>query len=83
MDYVDGASRCQLSTHDDNEHYGLLDDTGERGTALWLRWSGTVDVELVVLADCQAVSRRVDGEGCCLFTGHAGQHTWEDTLEDA
>ncbi|MCJ1680572.1 hypothetical protein MTF65_25130 [Streptomyces sp. APSN-46.1] len=80
---VDRAVQCQLSTHDDGEHYGLLDDLGEYGTALWLRWHGRTEAELVGRADCPVVAPGPDGEGCCLFAGHAEQHTWEDALEEA
>ncbi|MDQ0934513.1 hypothetical protein [Streptomyces turgidiscabies] len=78
---VDRAVQCQLSAHDDGEHYGLLDDVGEYGTALWLRWLGRAEVELVVLPDCPVVAPGLDGEGCCLFADHTERHTWEDTLE--
>ncbi|MFS8364849.1 hypothetical protein [Streptomyces sp. CWNU-52B] len=75
--------QCQLSAHDDGEHYGLLDDLGEYGTALWLRWSGRTDVDLAVLPDCPVAAPGADGEGCCLFAGHAEQHSWEDVAEEA
>ncbi|MFJ6725973.1 hypothetical protein ACIQPQ_13770 [Streptomyces sp. NPDC091281] len=75
---VDGAVQCQMSAHVDGEHYGLLDDDGEPGTARWLRWLDAADGEPVVLPDCPVVSPGPDGEGCCLFVGHAERHTWED-----
>ncbi|GAB3958910.1 hypothetical protein GCM10028832_16530 [Streptomyces sparsus] len=78
---VDSAVQCQLSTHDDGWHYGLLDDLGEYGTALWLRWLGSAEVKLTVLPDCPVAAPGPDGEGCCLFAGHAHQHTWDDTRE--
>ncbi|MVO89357.1 hypothetical protein GPA10_32550 [Streptomyces sp. p1417] len=78
---VDSAVRCQLSAHG-GAHYGLLDDLGEYGTALWLRWQEKTDVDLVVLPDCPAVAPSPDGEGCCLFVDHAERHTWEDTLAE-
>ncbi len=77
---VDSAVQCQLSAHEDGEHFGLLDDV-EYGTALWLRWRGTTAMALVVLADCPVVGPGADGEGCCLFAGHTEQHTWQDTME--
>ncbi|MFJ5739576.1 hypothetical protein [Streptomyces microflavus] len=80
--YVDGAVQCQLSAHDDGDHFGLLTDTCAYGTALWLRWHGTTDAELVVLPDCPVAAPGPDGGGCCLFAGHAEQHTWEDTPEE-
>ncbi|WP_371630089.1 hypothetical protein OG892_22380 [Streptomyces sp. NBC_00341] len=78
--YVDRAVQCQLSAHE-GEHFGLLTDTCAYGTALWLRWHGTDEAELVVLPDCPVVAPGPDGEGCCLFAGHAEQHTWEDALK--
>lgn len=75
--------QCQLSAHDDGEHYGLLNDLGEYGTALWLRWQEKTDVDLIVLPDCQAVASGPDGEACCLFADHTEQHTWEDNPEEA
>ncbi|WP_037801399.1 hypothetical protein [Streptomyces sp. LaPpAH-108] len=79
---ADSAVQCQLATHDDGEHYGLLHDVGEYGFALWLRWCGSTDVESVALPDCPAIAPGPDGEGCCLFVGHIERHTWEDTLEE-
>ncbi|MFE5711432.1 hypothetical protein ACFQ7J_11490 [Streptomyces sp. NPDC056501] len=79
---VDRAVQCQLSAHDDGEHYGLLDDLGEYGTALWLRWQERTEVGLVVLPDCPVVAPGPDGEGCCLFACHTELHTWENTLEE-
>ncbi|WP_332328187.1 hypothetical protein [Streptomyces sp. WMMC940] len=76
------AVQCQLATHSDGEHSGLLDDLGEYGTALWLRWRGAAEVELIVLPDCPVVSPGPDGEGCCLFADHADQHTWQDAVEE-
>ncbi|MFH8684447.1 hypothetical protein [Streptomyces lydicus] len=78
---VDRAVQCQLASHDDGGHCGLLDDLGEYGTALWLRWLGRTEVELVVLPDCPVVAPGPDGEGCCLFAGHTGRHTWEGVSE--
>ncbi|MFE6000063.1 hypothetical protein ACFQ6C_24885 [Streptomyces sp. NPDC056454] len=80
--YIDRAAQCQLSAHDEGEHFGLLTDTGAYGTALWLRWHGTDEAELVVLPDCPVAAPVFDGEGCCLFADHAEQHTWEDALEE-
>ncbi|TGN78128.1 hypothetical protein E5083_13150 [Streptomyces bauhiniae] len=77
-DHVDRAVQCQLSTHD-GDHFGLLGDDGMRGTALWLRWHGMSEAELVVLPDCPELG----GEGCCLFADHAEQHTWEGTQGEA
>ncbi|MFD3792650.1 hypothetical protein [Streptomyces cyaneofuscatus] len=79
---IDRAVRCQLSVHDDGQHSGLLTDTGTYGTALWLRWHGTEEAELVVLPDCPVTAPGPDGEGCCLFAGHAQQHIWEDALKE-
>lgn len=76
---VDSALQCQLATHDDGEHYGFLYDLGEYGTALWLRWKGRTEVDLVVLTDCPVIAPGPDGDGCCLFAGHAEQHTWAAT----
>ncbi|MFJ6786232.1 hypothetical protein [Streptomyces angustmyceticus] len=80
--YVDRAVQCQLSAHDDGEHYGLLAEVGEYGAALWLRWRGTTAVGLGVLPDCPVVAPGSDGDGCCLFAGHTERHTWEDVLEE-
>lgn len=73
---VDSAVQCQLSAHSGGRHYGLLDDVAY-GTAMWLRWYET-SVDLAVLPDCPAVAPGPDGDGCCLFAGHAGQHTWAE-----
>ncbi|MFE1171604.1 hypothetical protein [Streptomyces sp. NPDC058773] len=74
---VDSTVQCQLCAHEDSQHYGLLDDL-EYGTALWFRW-GAAGTELAVLADCPVPDAQGPGrEGCCLFAGHAGQHTWEE-----
>ncbi|MBV7245687.1 hypothetical protein KDV96_17750 [Streptomyces sp. MW-W600-10] len=80
--YIDKAVQCQLSAHDAGEHFGLLTDTGAYGTALWLRWYGTAETELIVLPDCPVIAPGPDGEGCCLFADHAKQHTWEDAPEE-
>ncbi|MEU1893459.1 hypothetical protein [Streptomyces pristinaespiralis] len=79
---IDRAVQCQLSAHDEGQHFGLLTDAGAYGTALWLRWHGTDEAELVVLPDCPVAAPGPDGEGCCLFADHAKQHTWEDALEE-
>ncbi|MFF3092099.1 hypothetical protein [Streptomyces cyaneofuscatus] len=81
--YIDRAVQCQLSAHGEGEHFGLLTDDGAYGTALWLRWHGTDDAQLVLLSDCPVVALGADGEGCCLFADHAKQHTWEDAPEEA
>lgn len=73
---VDRAVQCQLSTHDDDRHYGFLDDLSY-GTALWLWWHGA-GVGLAVLSDCSTADLRPGGEGCGLFAGHTEQHTWEE-----
>ncbi|MEU0378493.1 hypothetical protein ABZ093_14505 [Streptomyces cyaneofuscatus] len=78
---VDRAVRCQLSTHEGDEHYGLLAELDIYGTALWFRWRGTY-VDLVVLRDCPVAAPGPDGEGCCLFADHPKQHTWEGTPEE-
>ncbi|MGW7492177.1 hypothetical protein [Streptomyces sp. NPDC054786] len=78
--FADSVVQCQLSAHEDGEHYGLLDDL-EYGTALWFLWCGT-DMDLVVLPDCPVAGPGPDREGCCLFADHAEQHTWEDTVEE-
>ncbi|MFJ4870769.1 hypothetical protein [Streptomyces sp. NPDC088757] len=80
--YVDRAVQCQLSAHEDGDHFGLLSDAGPYGTAVWLRWHGTGEAEPVVLPDCLVAAPGPDGEGCCLFAGHAKQHTWEDAPEE-
>ncbi len=73
---IDSAVQCQLPGHSHGSHYALLDEAGP-DTALWLRWNGT-EVELRVLADCTSIAPRHDGDACCLFSGHADRHTWED-----
>jgi hypothetical protein len=78
---VDRATECHLSAHADGWHYGLVAELEEYGIALWLRWHGTTEVALVVLPDCPVAAPGPGGDGCCLFAGHAGQHTWQDTLE--
>ncbi|MFJ8848007.1 hypothetical protein ACIRFF_34480 [Streptomyces cyaneofuscatus] len=79
---IDRAVQCQLSAHDDGQHSGLLTDAEAYGTALWLRWHGTDDAQLVLLSDCPVTAPGPDGEGCCLFADHAKQHTWEDALKE-
>ncbi|MFI1223915.1 MULTISPECIES: hypothetical protein [unclassified Streptomyces] len=79
--YIDRAAQCQLSAHDEGEHFGLLTDACAYGTALWLRWHELTETELVVLPDCPVAAPGPDGDGCCLFTDHAQQHTWEDARE--
>ncbi|MCH0542177.1 hypothetical protein I3F58_22020 [Streptomyces sp. MUM 203J] len=81
--YIDRAVQCQLSAHDEGGHCGLLTDAAAYGTALWVRWHGPDETELVVLPDCPVTASGPDGEGCCLFADHAKQHTWEDALEEA
>lgn len=78
--YIDRAVQCQLSAHDEGEHFGLLADVGAYGTALWLRWHGPDEAELAVLPDCPVSAPGPDSEGCCLFADHTAQHTWEDAL---
>ncbi|MDN3296862.1 hypothetical protein QWM81_23000 [Streptomyces ficellus] len=80
--YIDRAVQCQLSAHHDGEHSGLLTDAGAYGTAVWLRWHGTTEGQLVVLPDCPVSAPGPDGEGCCLFADHAKRHTWEGALEE-
>ncbi|MFB7518354.1 hypothetical protein [Streptomyces sp. NPDC056144] len=80
--YIDSAVQCQLSTHDESDHFGLLTDSGAYGTALWLRWHGPDVAELVTLPDCPVAAPGSDGEGCCLFADHIARHTWEDELEE-
>ncbi|WP_137229953.1 hypothetical protein [Streptomyces sp. BPSDS2] len=77
----DRAVQCQLSAHEGDEHYGLLAELDEYGTALWLRRHGP-HVALAVLRDCPVTGSGPDGEGCCLFAGHPEQHTWEDAQEE-
>ncbi|KOG10405.1 hypothetical protein ADK34_35530 [Streptomyces viridochromogenes] len=79
---IDRAVQCQLSAHDEGEHFGLLTDAGAYGTALWLRWRGPDETELVGLPDCPVAAPDPDGEGCCLFADRVKQHTWEDALEE-
>lgn len=79
---VDRAVQCHLSTHNGDEHYGLLGDLVEYGIALWLRWRERTEVDLVVLPDCPVAAPEPGGDGCCLFAGHTEQHTWEDVLEE-
>ncbi|MER7912571.1 hypothetical protein [Streptomyces sp. NPDC096068] len=74
--------QCQLSAHDDAEHYGLLSDAGPYGTALWLRWSGSTEAGPATLPDCPVASSGRDPEGCCLFAGHPERHTWQDAREE-
>lgn len=77
------ATQCQLSTHDDSDHFGLLSDDCAYGTALWLRWFGPDGTELLMLPDCPVAAPKPDSNGCCLFAGHTEQHTWEGTSEEA
>ncbi|MFJ8331037.1 hypothetical protein [Streptomyces sp. NPDC094437] len=78
---VDGALQCQLCTHEDGEHYGLLDEA-EYGSALWLRWRGSTGTELAVLPDCPVADPGPGGEACCLFAGHVESHTWAGVGRD-
>ncbi|WP_370413884.1 hypothetical protein [Streptomyces fradiae] len=79
---MDRAVQCQLPVHVGDDHYGLLTDVGEYGTALWLRWRGSAEAELAVLSDCSVVAPGPDRDGCCLFAGHSTHHTWEDAPEE-
>ncbi|GAA2260196.1 hypothetical protein GCM10010232_59000 [Streptomyces amakusaensis] len=76
-EHVDNLVQCQLLAHDDSDHHGFLAELDEYATALWLRWHGEAKVKLVALTDCPLTGPGPDAEGCCLFAGHAGQHTWE------
>lgn len=80
--HIDRAVRCQLSAHDEGEHFGLLTDVDAYGTALWLRWWESDEAELVVLRDCPVAAPGPDGDGCRLFVDHTAHHTWEDVLEE-
>ncbi|WP_460037624.1 hypothetical protein [Streptomyces cavourensis] len=80
--YIDRAVRCQLSAHDESEHFGLLTDSGAYGTALWLRWHGPDEAQVVVLPDCPVAAPGPDGDGCRLFADHTAQHTWQDAVEE-
>ncbi|MCK8680563.1 hypothetical protein M1O15_24825 [Streptomyces lichenis] len=75
---VDRSVQCQLGAHGDGEHFGLLDDEQEYGTALWLRWRGDGQVAPAVLADCPTAEPGADGKGCSLFARHAAPHTWTE-----
>ncbi|MFE2294577.1 hypothetical protein [Streptomyces sp. NPDC059452] len=79
---VDRAVQCQLPAHESNEHHGLLAELATYGTALWLRWRGT-GTDLIALPDCPVAGPGTDGEGCCLFAGHAELHTWQNAPEPA
>ncbi|MFJ3743164.1 hypothetical protein ACIPV8_03890 [Streptomyces albidoflavus] len=75
---VDAAVQCRLAaSHAGSEHYGFLDET-DRGTALWLRWSGADQISLTTRTDCPGTGPLPHGDACCLFAGHPGPHTWED-----
>ncbi|MFE2291290.1 hypothetical protein [Streptomyces sp. NPDC059452] len=69
---VDRAVQCQLSAHEDDEHYGLLAELATYGTTLWLRRRGT-GTDLIALPDCPATGPGPDEEGCCLFADHTMQ----------
>ncbi|WTG62073.1 hypothetical protein OH797_18625 [Streptomyces anulatus] len=79
-DPLDRAVQCHLSAHEGDEHYGLLAELGQYGTALWLRWHGS-DVDVAVLPDCPVIGTGSGsgGDACCLFAGHVERHSWEDT----
>lgn len=79
---VDSMVQCQLSAHGEGEHYGLVGDLGEYGTALWVRWSEMTAVDQVTLPDCPATAPGRDGDACCLFVGHSDRHTWEEAPEE-
>ncbi|WP_433406678.1 hypothetical protein [Streptomyces sp. CA-146814] len=81
---VDRALQCQLSSHEGDEHYGLLAELATYGTALWLRWRADY-VNLVVLRDCPVTGPEPepDSQGCCLFAGHPEQHTWQNAPGEA
>lgn len=77
---LDRAVRCHLSAHEGDEHYGLLAELDQYGTALWLRWHGS-DVDVAVLPDCPVTGSGSgsgsSGDACCLFAGHVERHSWE------
>lgn len=79
---LDRAVQCHLSAHEGDEHFGLLAELGQYGTALWLRWHGS-DVDVAVLPDCPVIGTGSGsgsgGDACCLFAGHVERHGWEDT----
>lgn len=77
---ADRTVQCQLANHQSGDHYGFLDDTGTYGAARWLRWQRHSEPSMSVLPDCPVVAPGPDGEGCCLFSGHSGEHTWEGSL---
>ncbi|GGY32382.1 hypothetical protein GCM10010342_19080 [Streptomyces anulatus] len=64
-----------------DEHYGLLAELGQYGTALWLRWHGS-DVDVAVLPDCPVIGTGSGsgsgGDACGLFAGHVERHSWAE-----
>nr|WP_308288154.1 hypothetical protein [Streptomyces corallincola] len=80
--YIDGAVQCQLAPHENDEHYGFLADLSAYGTALWLHWTGSTKATLAALSDCPVSAPAPDGDGCCLFGGHGGRHTWESEQKE-
>ncbi|WP_189820937.1 hypothetical protein [Streptomyces finlayi] len=72
---ADGWVRCDLSEHEEGEHFGLIDSL-HRGYALWAKWADA-EVELAELGDCDVTQPAPARDGCCLFAGHGGGHTWE------
>ncbi|MFJ6145984.1 hypothetical protein ACIQH7_20525 [Streptomyces anulatus] len=71
-----------MSAHEGGEHYALLAELDQYGTALWLRWHGS-DVAVAVLPDCPVTGSGSgsgsgsSGDACCLFAGHVERHSWE------
>jgi len=73
---VEERAVCSLEEWHGGSHYGLaLDLPGEDTGSVWAVWSGETPV-LLLRPDCPASS--ADGmDGCGLFAGHSGRHTWE------
>lgn len=76
---------CQLQARHVTPHYAtVMELDGPTTGAVWVRWADDADVRLVVLPDCP-VSHPSGSEGCGMFSGHPGGHTWElrDPLQEA
>ncbi|MFE1819667.1 hypothetical protein ACFW9S_11765 [Streptomyces anulatus] len=76
-DLLDRAVQCHLSAHEGDQHYGLLAELGQYGTALWLRWHGPP--EPIPITGQSGSTATSTSDACCLLAGHVERHSWEET----
>jgi hypothetical protein len=69
---------CSLEAHATGDHHGsVMELDGVHAGCVWTRWTGDhLPTTVFVLPDCEVTSS--DGmDGCGIFGGHPGAHTWE------